>query len=395
MFSAILLVVAIGANQQQEPLFPRLFPVPTGQNGMEEYVRAMDLSKQLDIEYARNMVYRLDQLYPIYEMQSEEFTKTARVLALVAIGNNKPFFPVTSGDDFTMFPLQAGMKQLAKLLAQHAEVQFARGQVNQGFDTLLEGLALSERVKNSGGYMDRLVGDASNSILISTLDDHLHAMSLPAAEKVLARIPPPVFPAKELPTLVRREMAQIRRRMLLSSEGRLKAMDLLTGGLAEFPPIEKKFILEAIQSFQTSGAELLHAAEDLASLPEIEWFRESNKLRVVNVENELAAATLSGDLHFQLAQRIALGRTVTRLLRLNAHVMRFRWLHDRYPTTLEELDVGDEADDPLSGQRFYYRPKIEGFELYTLGNASIARTGMRLSGRIFTRNTLGPPSRED
>ena len=37
MFSAILLVAAIGANQQQEPLFPRLFPSPTGNNALEKY----------------------------------------------------------------------------------------------------------------------------------------------------------------------------------------------------------------------------------------------------------------------------------------------------------------------------------------------------------------------
>jgi len=70
-----------------------------------------------------------------------------------------------------------------------------------------------------------------------------------------------------------------------------------------------------------------------------------------------------------------------RLLACHAAVRRYRWEHDRLPSSLTELTLGDLAIDPFTGQPLKYALRGKRYELTSAGPPAEADDRQSVDGR--------------
>jgi hypothetical protein len=74
---------------------------------------------------------------------------------------------------------------------------------------------------------------------------------------------------------------------------------------------------------------------------------------------------------------IAKGRVQLRLLRLHAKVIEFHWLHNRWPSKIEEFADAKTAFDPFEQGPFHYAVQGDSYRLYSMGIPGLGRIELK------------------
>jgi hypothetical protein len=83
----------------------------------------------------------------------------------------------------------------------------------------------------------------------------------------------------------------------------------------------------------------------------------------------------------QVSQGYTREQAQVRLLACHAAVRRYRWEHDRLPSSLTDLTLGDLAIDPFTGQPLKYMVRGKRYELTSAGPPADADDRQAVDGR--------------
>jgi hypothetical protein len=157
------------------PIFPKLFPKPTGQNGYEEFVMAADLinSSRVWQEYER--VY-FDHPGPTLIMKRRVlFDPTVqRALTLIRAGLRKRIqSPRPYPELQTLVPELPAFRSLGRLLGVEMSVNFADGRNSQAIECLRDALMFGYRIQ-AGTLFSGVVGLYVDDVALREFGDHLN-----------------------------------------------------------------------------------------------------------------------------------------------------------------------------------------------------------------------------
>lgn len=366
MFSAIILVAAIGAGQQYEPLFPRLFPNPTSQNALEFYVRAADMASELRLEIWNPYLAETKNIPDRLEYEERMAPAIKRVLDLVRVGNQ---FPLRLPADQEPILALAGIKIVAKLALQYSRVQFVRGNPDEATDALLLLTEMSARLHGSGGAIQLLVAKIIDSIAFAGFHSAYTSISLNGANEILSRL--------EL-----HDIGQVAGHWIRDIA---RVDDAVKAGDEQY---DAKVWGEARPKALVIASKL----EDVFAVDEGQWMALSTSL----TKNEVPIAgeevqPLDAPMAQTLVRVVVRNRTQRRLLRAHAHIAKYRWESGALPESLSDLP--EEARfDPAAGQPFVYQRFSEAaYDLYSPGNQYHGTIRLLNYAMDMLRGNPGPP----
>ena len=365
MLSAIIAVAVIGADQQAEPLFPRLFPRPTGNNALEYYVRAADYAK----------VNGLDQWIPTsngddmydgrleHEERVAEGTKT--VLDLIRLGNQRP---LSLPDTELMMSAFQDIKHISKLAMFYSRVQFARGNPDEATDALLALFGITDNLRGSGGTDLYLIAIAVDSIACAGFHLAYTSISLNGAEQILEELElyDPSIGAGHWS----REIALIDR---------------------GFGSSVYDYDAEEWAKIRPTAQLLAGTVADIFATDEKYWMGMSTEI-TKHLPKKIESSGLPDEYAAQRFIRSTVAnRTLRRLVRLHAHIAKFRWEHGFLPRSLDDLPE-DARFDPAANQPFVYQLFSEAaYDLYSPGNAYHGKIQLKNFGSDRLFGDPGPP----
>lgn len=406
--------------QQQQPLFDRVFPHPTGNNALEDYVQAADLlsaghfgiyqsweppetrptpeelrkqreeerkdletmdpetRKQfadLGAEPTAEEAQLTDHLNALtfLNVKQEEVQALNGALDLLASGNRKPIrFSGDAADPERSFPLLAAIKQVAKFDSDAALIAFSEGRPEQAVSILDEGLVMSHRI-GSGSTIAQLVGIASTAIVLSRFNLHLDCLSLDETREIEK------LSGQLLDDLdVYRQMARNEAQSMLSEVARDSEKTPASAPKGESALFTPAQIAEMKQALPQALEARLASAGTLFLRPEDDWLAASEAASDVEAQPKNpsaqqvvdAAASFMASLTIGRQEVLAIlkSRAQLRLLRLHALIHEFRWLSGSYPDSLQAMKLPrEDTYDPLSQKSFRYEIKDGAYRLYSLG----------------------------
>jgi|GEM_PF-3781151 len=332
-------------------------------------------------------------------------------IELLREGNSKawsdPRSAETLGDPAPEFN---GYKQLAKVITDVAYAAYSRGDSARGTHTLLDGLVFSERIGGSS-VLGQLVGHACFLIVLNGFDRELSRLSQRDALQVIEVTTELLRDTSALPSAYAREEAFASRAALSSIDrpGYQEPQDFLDASthsyyravdqhLSALTPAAKQTLRVNVR---LRLRQLMHLLQEAFRKDEAKWSDGFAELDAF-FPREPNITTPSG-----LADRIALDhlpitapvvnaalirRAKVRLLRLHARLRIYRWNHGRMPKDLSEVAAADEINDPLSGTRFLFEPRTEGYRLNSLGSKKTGEIDMEFGAAKPVKNEeVTPP----
>jgi hypothetical protein len=375
MLTTLIVAAALGVVPQQQtpPLFPRLFPAPTGQNALEYYVRASDLADQ----FGQRMVDALDLQQSnksMLQWEEQLSSKGPEIVVLVKRGNQLPF---TYPDSELAVKAMAGIKNLAKVLFGYARVQFAHGQPNQAVDALLTAMEMADVLDDDGPAISLMVGNVVDSIALAAFHDNYTQTPLRAAEDILQRIrlrSPEAFVARW-----REEVVAIDKDLRDPTHAWASSAGIREG-MANLGS-ERMSTIQSRWSAAVGGATA--GLEEVFAMPESRWILEKNRLDPTKLApDETVAGFFSSIGPERMIEVAVLNRTRRRLLRLHALIAKKRWETGRLPESLEALPT-DAIFDPAAGVGFVYkRFNTATYDLYSPGNRWHGEIRLKMTGEM-------------
>ncbi len=329
MVAVCLLGVCSGAQTPPADLFSKLFPRATGQNGLEEMVRAGDIlanspavkewegaEKELTLTMKRRLL---------------KDPQVAQAIVLYRQGLSKPIvFPVS--EDEARFSSFAYLRRLARLMSVEQYVLFAEGKTSQAIENLSGCLWLSYSTQ-SQGMIHGLVGIAMDAIAMKTVMLHKDQLSEIDCKKLLA----------------------------LSKEW-LNAPDPSVQALT----VEFEHIL--------AGLEQVIKGQTEADRQQIRGFMNNQMKRIIEMQKkpfyereavqpvqsnstnaELVSTLLSMAVPNQFLTKFAMDRAKIQELGVHAALMQYRWEHNKLPNSLADLNVGKLTIDSMTGRQMIYK----------------------------------------
>ncbi|MBI5706106.1 MAG: hypothetical protein HZC36_03845 [Armatimonadetes bacterium] len=397
------------------PLFPKLFPNPTGQNGMEEYVLATDMVARSRFGDFQNWLgYKMspsgaefaskEELDGLSKLPFGDLRKTSvleasrvalagldQVKELVRRGNGKPVRALPPDSELRNTFL-ARMKLLAKFFACEANAYFAQGKSNAGTDSLIVCLSMAHHVPQDG-YVARLVSLAMSGIVLAEFEKHLDQLSSPdcrSLTKALAQLPQwdaRIFEAVEAEAhRFESSLRQMAARPSEAAQSEIYDEDwrkaILAVSQAEWPVIVERAKAKYAESLRT-GVSVLKGSEELwiSGLEAQGMSASGYSPKPPRSSAELADQLAGGAIAIlpQLANAEAKTRTQLRLLRLHARILSFKWDEGRMPKDLSKLDApAAEWRDTFANGTFQYLPDRFGhYELFSKGFPPHGRIDLR------------------
>lgn len=363
MTGATFAVLALFAVQQPEPIFPKLFPQPTGQNGLEEYVRAIDLVLTQGL-YPKYIDYEASPERTL-ELKVQCALETNELARLVKQGNEKAIqFPLGHKTD-TLGSLV--LSNLGRVLLRRTEGLFVLGRTNDAFETLEAMLVFGRRIQDIGGALPYIRGLFILSYGLQGFHEYRHLMPLPTAERLSALSDDLMMPQLFQSAMVRDH---------LDIDRDIKA-DLTPDQVASFVEImlgaerakglnEQQVVREFWQWLGFYRSEFLSAL----SKPENTWSRELDNLFRGGNEALPVGQALAFSME-ELAPFFARSelrlRAQLRMLGVYGEIVKYKWLHGAYPTSIKQLTLKDAAIDPLTGDEFHYANQGATFDMYSSG----------------------------
>ncbi len=379
---------------QNGPVFPQFFPNPTGRNGAEEYVRAVDIVNAP--EYAPYAAWSAEGgalEVPTIGISSrragatvaprapgsagvgyltlceQSVGKFGYALSLIKAGNGKA---VMQSVDFAT--LSVPLSNLTNLGLRAAHLRFAQAKPGEAVGYLLDQVTFLDNLQRSdtGGRPST----AGEGAVIQAFAQHIDGLGLGDCRQVsafaksfLAR--PPALRT----TYVLRKL--VWRKTIADYVARAKAgstTDSIGAMVAKLSPQEKERVLSdaygVVESAVGQALRTLDGPESAWALPVIEEPDPPTSIdalpkAIAMYAHPLAFANLRYDLAF---------RTRLRILDLTAQCRTYWYENGRYPKTFTELRNA-KIIDPLSGKEFTYH--------HDKGTILISSAGSAASGEIF------------
>jgi hypothetical protein len=389
----LLAGLAVGTGAAAEPgtdprpptLFQQVIPKPTGQNGYEELVAAVDELRTSKLFSQAEELMSGRRLSLSLRRRVVADPPVMRALRLLQQGLAKPVIsPRETVTSATVFPDLAGFRQMARLLDIYQYVALADGRVADAIAALRESLRLGQVVQTDT-LISGLVGIAIAAIAIRPLSEHLDQLAARDCDLLyqvcLERLSQPAL----LPQMM--EMERRGGKSLLSEiSANPKALDglvsdapdagdedararqLITdiGGLKGAPEQLAAMLAEAAKRLDEQYQRLL--AECRKPAWQRSWPEPPSEGSLAARLVALVAVNPS-----QVSSRYTIEEARLRLLAIHAAILRYRWEHDQVPVSLAALDLGDLAIDPFTGQPLEYEPLGRKYRLASAGAEGGAR----------------------
>lgn len=435
-------------QEPQKPLYQQIVTQSDPNNGFEDYLRACDLHRSLNLgalegwtpdryeqlladkkavlaspsdaeswdaddEAALEAARKLDDnsYLTIYRMIA---ARTDKVVDLIRLGNGKKVYdPRTDFDVATSFPELAEVKSLSKLLLLRAYVHFADGNSSKATSELLDGITMAQKMSGTT-FISNLVSVACTAIALAGFNENLSALSQPDA----ARIEKYVSNALRKPTALIAALNNENENMTKSWLDLIKSPADLSHissddetpapAHAQFEQFAAKLsaaqFKELLAAFQKKLGEATEASINVLNGSEDKWldrnsyrnFRDPQTISNIDDAAEYLALNSALD-HRQLVLAAIRGRTQLRLLGLHARILDYKWNNRKLPEKLEDAVPAPLLHDPMSGQNFVYTVSPKGYELYSLGSEDTGRVDLKYNSKYARAaqgdDTIPPPLR--
>ncbi len=415
MLATLSIFLVLQENWLSKPLFPEMFPNPTGANGLEEYVLGTDFLRQRHFNAYNewiasddsgketgakpksrftdeteanpdprfvsllNSINSLDYL----KVRQEEERVFGQALNFMRIGNDKAFYlPPIQAD--TRFPTVTDVLGIGKLSIDSSYASLAQGESENSVNILGQLLLMSNRLAHRN-YFSTLVSIVNLNRVCSLVNDRLNSYSTDDARlleqfaTMILNEPPACIEACQ------REMDHAKQSvggMILearkqgSTQSHDKVLDAVSQQLNTLNDTDVSAVIEHVQ--QAIGERCLLVLKAFSE-PESSWSKsvtdENSKPNtppksIIDVEHIFANGwTPSFATNSKPILAILASRTQLRLLRLHARIISFQWEWGRLPTDLNELKLPVNFDfDPLSNQNFVYELSGDHYRLFSRGN---------------------------
>lgn len=388
--AAFLVSAAVPAATAQQPpvkksAFDTVIKQPTGRNGYEELVLAGDtlqdsrLWKQVESEPNATLTMKRAVLAD---------RQVAQALRLLRQGLDKPVVSPREKSTFdTLLPELIEFRSLGRLLALQQYVFLADGRVGGALANARLALRLGQAVQTDT-LLSGLIGISIGTMCIQTMGAHLDQLSARDAETLYAIC---------LEWL--RQPSPEARLMDTERRNALNSLEVLRGQPVErlissvnLDPTPKPDDDDSIRKGRQLAAELRRFGADQPEAVDrlytdtekqldalygqvLEQFRLPLWQRRFPERTEdgtmasrlvsLLAPTLTG-----VGNAYARDQARVRMLACHAAIVRYRWEHNRVPATLPELNLGELAQDPFTGQPLQYQALGTHYRLTSVGPES-------------------------
>jgi hypothetical protein len=358
-------VPAAPAQDPVKPAFPAVFPAPTGANGYEEIVMAADLAAAAEAR----MVLTGPEVTLTSLRAALRDPERIRAIELLRAGLRKPISsPARPQDPDALQPELQHLRSLARLLAANIRAAFADGRNADALGYLSTGIRFAAALHGET-LIASLVGVAVHSIVLRTYARYLTQLSANDCDRLLEvvrsmrRLPDPARLALEAE---RRHVAS-RISSLRRDASALRAYLAQPEGAAELPDLPDQRAVDAFVNqvlteinlaFGQRIAEAARPRWQRREMPPEESGRSVGSAFVAVLLEPLAAAMT----------RFDWARTELQLLGVQAAIRRNAWEHQRLPSSLEELGLGEMMVDPFTGKPLVYRVTgQQTYEVYSVG----------------------------
>lgn len=354
---------------QQGSYFARTFPVPTGNNGWEEYLMAADIMRSPDAIRAVDRYETSTRSWDdSIESARETVAKFGRACDLFRLGNKKPLTYPWSEDEHGLPDDPVGREyfQVVKLLLDEARVRFADGRPAAAAESILTGIVFARRY-SGGSTIEALKGSACYSMILASLYRHLHSLQIDGLrilrlefERQVAGTPP----------YVRTLFADFER-------DRVEASNIFDN-LDE----ESEYFDIPNEMFQATPAQKSHYLAQISQ----EILNIQSRMRAMFQKEErfwldpvlehpdpVVRYAIDRTLYAGRPMLAVRDRTQLRLAAIHCRIIEFKRTHNRWPNALTELGGKEVWYDPASGGPFYYAKLTD--QSYTLYSPGTQETG--------------------
>lgn len=374
-------------------LLARVAPSPTGRNGYEELLRAADLVESSRVWKRVEQQGDLATLAVKRRVLQEK--PIVQALALVRQGLNKPVFSPREFDKLTyetLLPELGPFRSMARLLKVQQYVFLADGKTPEALGNARQGLRLG-RVVQTDTLISGLVGIAISTICVRSLGDHLDQLSARDCETLfqvcIEWLQQPSLHANML--AMERDHAK-RNLALIRDDFKKRGLPALQDvfGLDKDEWANAAPILDQLKSPESIDRLAAEADEKLDAFYErqLAQTRKPRWERSYSDPKQYDDASPSGWVVKSLAPAMnrvddAYGREEAhvRVLACHAAIRRYRWEHGKLPGGLAELNLGELAIDPFTGQPLQYEIKGRRYRLASVGALADADDPNAVNGR--------------
>ena len=319
----LALSVSGHAQQPREPAFPRLFPNPTGRNGMEEIYRAGDL-------IAGNAALGQAMMADATLTQKRAALREPNVeqaLKLIRIGVAKPMqLPAAAVQSST--PGLAVLRNVARLMGIEQYVLWADGKTSQAIDSMAGLLRLGYAIQQ-GPLIANMVGMATDAIALGIASKRLQQLSEPDCVKL-------------------RRLAET---WLQMEDPAIAALqNELTLMTQKLEPDPDRQAIAAILSARMQAV--------IAVLRQPPWGRTMPVVQSGSSPAAVKASALWEQMGPAMNRAMEIWTTEiarVQLFGVHATIRRHLWEYGKVPETLDELKLGRLAIDPFTGNPLRYR----------------------------------------
>ncbi|MEP6755663.1 MAG: hypothetical protein ABJA67_09195 [Chthonomonadales bacterium] len=342
MLALLFYSVASCAQTPLEPLFPKLFPQPTGKNGLEEIIMAGDL-------LASSQAMKDFELMPTKPTLFEKRTilsdaRVSRAITLYRSGLRKKLVMPKPADE-NAFQGYAYLRRMARLMTVDSYVLLADGRTNLAIDDVVGMLELSLTVQTDR-LIGGLVGIAIDAITLKSIVQHMDQMSEFDCKRLMA----------------------VAKDWLSAPDPSLKAFAVEREGFMK----ELETIIKAYPKADADKAReyaTMRSAQIMEHLSKPYVGRQPlPALEAKGAGMELVAALDSLSVLDQSFSKFAMDRAKVQELGVHAAIRKWKWDHDQLPDSLAQLDLGTMIIDPVNGTQMIYKKKSDNtYELIVEG----------------------------
>ncbi|MFN3648681.1 MAG: hypothetical protein ACK47B_03790 [Armatimonadota bacterium] len=374
------------APKRPEPvsLLHALIPQPTGQNGYEELLLAADLLREARLleEIEKTSWPRLS----LYRPGLEE--RPAReAWHLLRRGLRKRIIPPPPDRQEIHFTAHhRGLMRLSELLVARVRFLMSEGRTSEAVETVVLGFQLGQAVEE-GSALGAVNGRSLRSAVTDGVAPYVEQLSASDCETLLRRVGRFIPVSSPLEQVVHEDYRQAAQRVVqLRRDVRLRgeaALDALAREVlhfnVEFTSVEQSrgspceeavgdlFLLEFPRQYGASLPELLRFVNDLdAAVAQraqrlLAHAREPGRelVPICDPPEPEPARIMAREMLSRSGGQVSEApeeEVPPRLLLVHLAILRYRWEHDRLPSSLAELNLGELAIDPFSGLPLEYEP---------------------------------------
>jgi hypothetical protein len=374
---------SLPAKPRVPTVFEQTIPAPTGVNGYEELVGAVD---QLRSSSRFQQVEKLSGAPASVPLSLKRRVLSdppvVRALALLRRGLAKTITsPRKSLDSSTLLPEMAGFRQLARLLAMQQYVYLADGRVSEAIGTARVCLRLGQAVQTDT-LISGLVGIAISAICLRSLGAHLDQLGVADCNRLNKVCLEWLGQPDPMPQMLNAERQAGKSLLAEIKASDREGLERIFGvgpppQNSEDSPEMRQLISELTRVAASPGGldAVLEEAERrldqyyahiLAESQKHAWERTWPRLPD---DGSLTARLLSAVAvsPVQVADKYSGEEAMVRLLACHTAILRYRWEYDRVPPDLAVLNLGDLALDPFTGQPLKYQPSGRKYRLASVG----------------------------